>query len=72
MSRLLIFMRASSYLTKTSHNICTLFIDKRGVAWYYVDNERERRRYDIMYRKFYNTDVDDMIYGSTVTVPSDR
>lgn len=27
---------------------------------------------DIMYVKFYNTDVDDMIYGSTVTVPSDR
>ena len=32
----------------------------------------ERKGVDIMYEKLYNSDVDDMIYGSTVTIPSDR
>ncbi len=31
-----------------------------------------RKGDDIMNRKFKSSDVDDMIYGSTGTVPSDR
>lgn len=56
--------------TKSLKIICAIFIDILCRMRYY--QVKLRKGVGIMYRRIKNSDVDDMIYGSTVTVPSDR
>ncbi len=56
--------------TKTSHIICAVFIAFFANLVYYKNIPRKGD--DILNKMFRNSDVDDMIYGTTVTVPSDR